>query len=371
MIVDAPTHYAEIRDLERGANYKVSVTAINENEDESVASNTVNTRTDITVGGTVPPAPVDLDDDHILRTENSLILTWNQVANGGSPILKYYINVAPTGGDAFEVETEDASQMSQLIDNLNIGTKYSFTVCAENEVGKGPESDALTGVFANLPDAPAAPSTVNNGQMITFTWSESANDNGAEITGYEVYINHHFDHEWTQSSECDITSAGGDYMCEVSIETLMKAPFSLEVGQTVLAKVVAINDIGMSEESEEGGEALIITVPDAPTAVATSMVENDDGDFLHISFVPPRFNGGSSITGYRYFVKPELSDVYQEVEFIQVTDHSADVSAIQLKGDPWVIRDHSDVFAKVAAVNEVGETRSEAGHGAVFIIPCE
>ena len=42
-----------------------------------------------------------------------------------------------------------------------------------------------------------------------------------------------------------------------------------------------------------------------------------------------------------------------------------------LKAAPWVIRDGSDVLAKVSAVNSVGEARSESGNGATFIVPCE
>jgi hypothetical protein len=39
----------------------------------------------------------------------------------------------------------------------------------------------------------------------------------------------------------------------VSISSLQKSPFSLLIGDTVLAKVVAVNDVGHSAESAEGG----------------------------------------------------------------------------------------------------------------------
>lgn len=110
----------------------------------------------------------------------------------------------------------------------------------------------------------------------------------------------------------------------------------------------------MTEESETGGEAMIMTRPEAPTTVSTLL--SDDGKYVHISFIPPAFNGGSTIQHYRYHVKPENSDVYQEIEATPVTDHSADVDSLLLKAAPWVIRDNSDVHAKVTAVNSVGET---------------
>lgn len=77
-------------------------------------------------------------------------------------------------------------------------------------------------------------------------------------------------------------------------------PFSLTVGDKVLAKVAAINRIGMSDESEEGGEAKIMAAPDEPTLVASSLTADDN---VHVSFVPPSFTGGSPISSYKVFVK--------------------------------------------------------------------
>jgi hypothetical protein len=89
-----------------------------------------------------------------------------------------------------------------------------------------------------------------------------------------------------------------------------------------LAKVIAVNDVGPSVESAEGGSAKIITSPEPPTLVATSMVNGNVNPVVHITFVPPSYDGGSVISGYKYFIKPITSNTYREVEsFNQVTDH--------------------------------------------------
>lgn len=49
--------------------------------------------------------------------------------------------------------------------------------------------------------------------------------------------------------------------------TLRNAPYSLDWGDSVYAKVVAINVYGESVESDEGNNGYITTNPDPPTAL--------------------------------------------------------------------------------------------------------
>jgi hypothetical protein len=133
------------------------------------------------------------------------------------------------------------------------------------------------------------------------------------------------------------------WSCEIPIESFEEAPFSLQIGDEIIAKVYARNRIGRSEESSSGSGAIVMTKPEPPTFVATIMT--DDGQRVHISFVAPSYNGGSTITEYKYFIKPDHSSIYQEVEVEQITPHSAEVSALVLKADPWGLRDGSKVMA--------------------------
>lgn len=252
--------------------------------------------------------------------------------------------------------------------NLKIGESYTVSVKSRNSVGQSPSSAPLQVVFANAPDAPAAPSTVNEGDRVVIRFSAPANDNGANIEGYDVLINTHYDHQWDTTRDCDLKEVDSGFECSVPVDTLMARPFNLQPGDVVLVKVIAYNRIGESEESAEGGSAKIMTAPDAPTFVATSLVQN--GDFLHVSFIVPSFNGGSPITGYKIFIKEAESEDYFEAQATQVSDGSFDVDAVLLKNDPFHLRDGSDVFAKVVAINQVGETESEPGHGAIYEIPC-
>lgn len=52
--------------------------------------------------------------------------------------------------------------------------------------------------------------------------------------------------------------------CIIPVATLRAAPFSLDWGTSVFAKIRATNIKGDSEESEPGNGGAIITFPDAP-----------------------------------------------------------------------------------------------------------
>ena len=110
------------------------------------------------------------------------------VANG-EPITSYLIT--GTGGVSASV---DGGTTSHVLRGLDPDTSYSFTITAENSVGRGPASaasntvvpwavpEAPTGVKASLPDA--ATGTGPNGRA-TVSWSPAAG-NGTAVKDYVV-----------------------------------------------------------------------------------------------------------------------------------------------------------------------------------------
>lgn len=55
--------------------------------------------------------------------------------------------------------------------------------------------------------------------------------------------------------------------CTIPVETLRAAPFELNYGDYVEAKVAAINAVGSSELSIRGSGAFVYTIPDAVTGL--------------------------------------------------------------------------------------------------------
>jgi hypothetical protein len=72
-----------------------------------------------------------------------------------------------------------------------------------------------------------------------------------------------FSEELTQcdGSETLITQ---NAQCSISSVLLNQAPFSIEWGTSVYAKIIAINQYGESLASLEGNGGILITNPDAP-----------------------------------------------------------------------------------------------------------
>lgn len=86
--------------------------------------------------------------------------------------------------------------------------------------------------------------------------------------------------------------------CTVPLLTLQAAPFSLLLGDSIIATVTATNKYGESAQSDQGNGAVVLEIPDAPinlqddVAVTTAYVIGftwEDGT----SF------GGTSIIDYR------------------------------------------------------------------------
>ena len=79
---------------------------------------------------------------------------------------------------------------------------------------------------------------------------------------------------------------------------LRNAPYSLEWGSSIYAKVTATNVYGDSLESLEGNGAVITTQPDQPTNVA-EVYDQRSKSTLGLTWVAPVFTGGAVVDDYR------------------------------------------------------------------------
>ena len=122
---------------------------------------------------------------------------------------------------------------------------------------------------AQVPDTPAAPTTTYLGDTVKISWAEPFSG-GSEITGYQISIMQSDSTYSLELVDCDGSAATitANRECEVSTGTMRSAPFSLDWGDSVFAKVIAINTYGPSESSLPGNGAVIITYADAPINVA-------------------------------------------------------------------------------------------------------
>lgn len=158
-------------------------------------------------------------------------------------------------------------------------------------------------------------------------------DYGDMIRRYKVAIGSTTENEFSY----DLVNCDGEndhYVidnqhCELPMATLQAAPFNLQIGQKVKAKIIAVNNAGESPESDTSGEAVSAQEPDAPVNllrwdqyVTTSQIAItwDDG----------AFDGASPIIDYQVSYD-QSSSVYQVIG-IGITSREFITTASQVIG---------------------------------------
>jgi hypothetical protein len=209
-----------------------------------------------------------LVEDTSKRDPTTLGLTWSEGAsNNGAAITEYRVSQAVQGG-SFSVLASTANTHYDVI-SLTSGTTYEFKVEARNEYGYSVFSSTLTLLAAYIPEVPTSVTTEIDGSQVKVLWTLPS-DNGSPITAYKVYIQEVGTTTYTQeSTDCDGTSATviSNRYCHIDISTLI-ASFNLDGGDSVYAKVVAVNTYGETAQSSEGNGAYYSRVPDSPINLA-------------------------------------------------------------------------------------------------------
>lgn len=102
---------------------------------------------------------------------------------GASPITAY--EVWQAASPFVLVATLPASQTQYTATALTGGATYRYKIRAENLHGHGPFSAELYALAAQVPDAPAAPTTTQVATGVQVSWTEPP-DQHQPITAYTV-----------------------------------------------------------------------------------------------------------------------------------------------------------------------------------------
>ena len=143
-----------------GDTYTMSVQATNAGGDSAaVVSNSVTT-----VGATVPAKP-SIDTAVAVRYHDAGVdVTWQDGADGGTPITGYTVQLFDIGGTLLFSDTVDSDQHSYDFDGLSNNTAYVARLIATNVVGSSASSDALDVTTNPLdPMAPLLQTVENDG----------------------------------------------------------------------------------------------------------------------------------------------------------------------------------------------------------------
>jgi len=163
------------------------------------------------------------------------------------------------------------------------GTQYFYRIAASNAAGLGTYSAISSNTPANVPAIVVFSSTTPGVGQISLAWTAPAN-NGAAITSYDLRYS-------SDSSSGPFTTLSSGLLVSPFVET------GLTNGSLYYFQMAARNVMGFGPYS--------LTASNTPRTVPSQITDlsaNPSGvsTSLILSWVPP-FNGGSAITGYRWF----------------------------------------------------------------------
>lgn len=176
-------------------------------------------------------------------------LEWQAPAfTGGLPLLDYrlwYENA--NEGIQLQVYEESILVEEYVATTFTLNEYYSFKVEARNAQGFSFFSNTIQVLTVEKPSKPEPPATTWQGDgydYVVVSWI-APYDGGYELTGYKLSFRQD---DLVYSSElgnCDMTSSI-DVTCTIPVTVFRNAPFNLDWGSSIYAKVIASNVYGDS-----------------------------------------------------------------------------------------------------------------------------
>ena len=178
------------------------------------------------------------------------------------------------------------------------GTTYQFRVRAANAWGAGDYSPVATILAADVPLAPAAPTTAIEATAgdVVITWV-APDAQGSALTTYLVEIEGSTPGAWS----AETTYCGGStaVTCQVPMSVFWAGPYSLGRGATIAVRVTASNAYGAGPASPSStGAALVRVLPDQMAVPARGAGTSiSQLELVWTALAAPN-NGDSAITSY-------------------------------------------------------------------------
>jgi hypothetical protein len=159
---------------------------------------------------------------------------------------------------------------------VDSGAEYQLRYRATNLHGTGDWSAISYITASTVPVRLAAATTANSGADVVVTWPATSSERGAAVTAYRVKFKRS-DGVLAAVSACDGSTAASvaDRKCTVAMTVFTTSPFSLAIGDLIVATVEALNAKGYAAPSPENtsgasAETLPTVGPSAYRGAATS-----------------------------------------------------------------------------------------------------
>lgn len=260
-----------------------------------------------------PTGPVRIDE----VSSDYATISWEPPEyTGGCQLDNYIVEKRDTTSTEWQTVSATTVRTTIKVTKLKTGSEYQFRVFAENRYGK---SNALTSPIVtaqypfSVPSAPGTPvaSTVTKYSMV-IEWEPPAKDGGSPITGYHLERKEKNSILWTKLNKLVIP--------EAHFKTS-----GLEEGIEYEFRVFAENIAGLSTSSRTS-ESYVARDPCDPPGKPEAVVITREN--ITLQWTKPRYDGGSTITGY-VIEKKELPDGrWMKANFTNVIENQFTVTGL-------------------------------------------
>ncbi|KAM7002729.1 immunoglobulin-like and fibronectin type III domain-containing protein 1 [Tautogolabrus adspersus] len=260
-----------------------------------------------------PKGPVKIDEIQ----SDYVTISWEPPEyTGGCQLDNYIVEKREISSTEWQTVSVTTVRTTIKVTKLKTGNEYQFRVFAENRYGK---STAITSPFViaqypfSVPTAPGIPfaSTVTKYNMVV-EWEPPAKDGGSPIIGYHLERKEKNSILWTKLNKLVIPDA--------RFKTS-----GLEEGIQYEFRVFAENTAGLSQASKIS-ECYVARDPCDPPGKPEAIVINREN--ITLQWTKPRYDGGSTITGY-VVEKKELPDGrWMKANFTNVIENQFTVTGL-------------------------------------------
>lgn len=269
-----------------------------------------------------PTGPVRIDE----ISSDYVTISWDPPEyTGGCQLDNYIVEKRETTSTDWQTVSATTVRTTIKATKLKTGNEYQFRVFAENRYGK---STAITSPIVtaqypfSVPTAPGTPfaSTVTKYSMVV-EWEPPAKDGGSPIIGYHLERKEKNSILWTKLNKLVIPDA--------RFKTS-----GLEEGIEYEFRVFAENIAGLSPSSRISECYVARDRCDPPGKPEAVVITREN---ITLQWAKPKYDGGSTITGY-VVEKKELPDNrWMKANFTNVIENEFTVTGL-IGGDSYEFR---------------------------------
>ncbi len=225
-----------------------------------------------------PGAPWDLS---WLGGDGTVTITWSPPEfDGGAPITGYHVFRGTTRDQLEYLDITDGDAPSFTDTGIMNGQTFYYAVCAVNNVGDGPKTQAIPATPLALPDAPGSLVAEPGNGQVTITWTRPQRDGGAEITQYNIYRG---------------TSAGSLQ----HVHTMAKSRFTYEDEDVLVGIITYHYAVAAVTAAGEGPQSIVASAtPYGPPGIPTDLVATPGDGEVRLTWSAPEEDGANTIIGY-------------------------------------------------------------------------